>query len=580
MDIDRYPPIRVWPALLLLAVLAGANAVGAQEPAPSTAPKSVEDALGLSHAQRVLIQQSLAALGFDVGSADGIFGVRSRRGIRNWQAARGEITTEYLDAQAAETLLKGASAAALNRQEHAAEEVKKFLAEALTTVPSIEPGFFRHIAYTAIAEGQAKAGDIKGARRSVREALVILRGADLGTSSQADRIRAIAESQAKGGDIHGALDTARSIKADFYRVNALSIIAETQAKAGDAREGIRSIREALAITRRIENETSRAHALVRIATAQAETGDIHGAHRSIGEVLSIVPTISYVDVRARMLAGIAEAQATMGDTRGADRSMSEALSMVRNTNDAFARSVILRYIAEGHANMGDMHGAARPIGEALGNALRIEKGFSRDSELRDIAETQTKAPTSTARCRPPGASREDWIAPPPSARSPKRCPDYARASAWSRSCPGSRTSLPGARASSPRQAGMSGDTSPVRGQGCPRLYGPPRDCKGEFVRASRFSCTLVSGLVGGNLGSRALMESAHASPHLPDGLERAPRGLRLVACRSDLFCHRLQLFLATVGERCAAWNRLVNRSPSPPMPRPPPVPSRDSRVRA
>ena len=48
------------------------------------------------------------------------------------------------------------------------------------------------------------------------------------------------------------------------------------------------------------------------------------------------------------------------------------------------------------------------------------------------------------------------------------------------------------------------------------------------------------------------MESAHASPHLPDGLERAQRGLRLVACRSDLCCHRLHFFLATVGDEAAA----------------------------
>ena len=50
----------------------------------------------------------------------------------------------------------------------------------------------------------------------------------------------------------------------------------------------------------------------------------------------------------------------------------------------------------------------------------------------------------------------------------KDLPDYVRTSSWSHSCPGSRTSLLGARASSPRQARMSGATSPVRGQGCPR----------------------------------------------------------------------------------------------------------------
>ena len=72
--------------------------------------------------------------------------------------------------------------------------------------------------------------------------------------------------------------------------------------------------------------------------------------------------------------------------------------------------------------------------------------------------------------------------------------------------------------------------------------------QGGAVRASRFSCTLVSGLWRGNLGSRALMESAHASPHLPNGLEWARRELRLLACRSDLSCHQLLFSLATVGE--------------------------------
>ena len=68
--------------------------------------------------------------------------------------------------------------------------------------------------------------------------------------------------------------------------------------------------------------------------------------------------------------------------------------------------------------------------------------------------------------------------------------------------------------------------------------------------------TCIRPLEWERLGSRALMESAHASPHLPDGLERAQRGHRLVACRSDLSCHRLHVSLATVGGLAAARNRL------------------------
>ena len=141
------------------------------------------------------------------------------------------------------------------------------------------------------------------------------------------------------------------------------------------------------------------------------------------------------------------------------------------------------------------------------------------------------------------------------APSRKLRPDCARSSARSGGLAKVAVFL-GSRASVPADGARSAAFASLPRAGSPRLYGPPRNCKGEFGRASRFSCTLVSGLWRGNLGSRALMESAHASPHLPDDLERAQRGLRLVACRSDLFCHRLRFFLATVGDLGAAWNRL------------------------
>ena len=68
-------------------------------------PESVETALGLTRADRGLIQSSLAAQGFDPGPADGVFGRRTRTAIGQWQAARGEEPTGYLDAQTARSLL-------------------------------------------------------------------------------------------------------------------------------------------------------------------------------------------------------------------------------------------------------------------------------------------------------------------------------------------------------------------------------------------------------------------------------------------------------------------------------------------
>ena len=70
---------------------------------PITA-ESIETALGLTRADRRLIQSNLAAQGFDPGPADGVFGRRTRAAIGQWQTTRGEEPTGYLNADTAKTL--------------------------------------------------------------------------------------------------------------------------------------------------------------------------------------------------------------------------------------------------------------------------------------------------------------------------------------------------------------------------------------------------------------------------------------------------------------------------------------------
>ena len=66
---------------------------------------ALEAALGLTRADRRVIQSSLAAQGFDPGPADGLFGRRTRAAIGRWQGARGEEQTGYLNAENARLLL-------------------------------------------------------------------------------------------------------------------------------------------------------------------------------------------------------------------------------------------------------------------------------------------------------------------------------------------------------------------------------------------------------------------------------------------------------------------------------------------
>ena len=84
--------------------------------------ESIETALGLTRADRRLIQSSLAAQGFDPGPADGVFGRRTRAAISQWQAARGEEPTGYLNAEAAKSLLALGTKPERDRQAEAEAE--------------------------------------------------------------------------------------------------------------------------------------------------------------------------------------------------------------------------------------------------------------------------------------------------------------------------------------------------------------------------------------------------------------------------------------------------------------------------
>ena len=84
----------VLTALPLVAL--DATDAAAEEAAPQDAPMSRE--------QRIQVQQGLAALGFDPGPADGLFGPKTRAAIWDWQNAKGLEATGFLTREEAEAL--------------------------------------------------------------------------------------------------------------------------------------------------------------------------------------------------------------------------------------------------------------------------------------------------------------------------------------------------------------------------------------------------------------------------------------------------------------------------------------------
>ena len=75
------------------------------------AAAAAEKRLGLSGSDRMRIQRALNAGGFDAGGVDGVFGQRTRKALRAWQASSGYARTGYLTAsQAAELIAAGRGA--------------------------------------------------------------------------------------------------------------------------------------------------------------------------------------------------------------------------------------------------------------------------------------------------------------------------------------------------------------------------------------------------------------------------------------------------------------------------------------
>ena len=65
----------------------------------------LEGQLGLDRAARILVQQGLRALDYEVGAADGLFGPATRQALRAWQTGKGFAGTGYLTREQAETLM-------------------------------------------------------------------------------------------------------------------------------------------------------------------------------------------------------------------------------------------------------------------------------------------------------------------------------------------------------------------------------------------------------------------------------------------------------------------------------------------
>ena len=357
-------------------------------PEPSApAPETVEASLGLERSERRQIQMGLAALGFDPGPADGLFGRRTRTAIGDWQSSQGGSATGHLDAEAAKALMAAAEAAAevAAKKSFSRGAARETLSKALHAVERIQDDFVRASKFALLAEYQSKAGDDRGARRSIDEALAAKSRLDDVHWGHDLLLEYVAGAQAAIGDVQGAFASARRITDEHNRVRALAGIARAQAEAGETGEAARTIGEAMSIAARIGDDSNRSFALVDVASAQAISGDIRGA-------LDTAQTIESIRVHHSIwpLSDIVRAQMERGDAAGAAQSIGTAMRAASRIAEEGDRTNAFADIAAMQAEAGDTIGAANSFNRALQLVQRIADPSERNFALEKIAWTQAE----------------------------------------------------------------------------------------------------------------------------------------------------------------------------------------------
>ena len=451
--LSRYPQGR-------FALLARNRLAALQRPSSTPAPtpeataESLEAELGLERRDRRLIQLGLLAEGFDPGPADGLFGRGTRGAIDRWQASQGEVSTGYLDMDAAKLLLAlgrkrenrgrarreaeekaaddtayaqaksvgtvesyeayliaypsgrhteetrrllakaqerlAATTEAPSQREEALRDAAEALSEALATTQRIGDDFRRVLAFASIAQAQAKAGKFHDAEKSLSEALATAQR--IGDDSPRVLVFAsIAQAQAKAGKFHDAEKSLSEALVTAQRIGDDSQRAPAFAFIAQAQAEAGKFHDALATAQRIGDDPPRALAFVFIAQAQAKAGKFHDAEKSLSEALATAQRIGDDSPRASAFVFIAQAQAKAGNVRDAEKSFSEALATAQRIGDGPLRVFAFAFIAQEQAEAGKFHDAEKSLSEALAAAQRIGPDYADIFVFPVIAAVKAKA---------------------------------------------------------------------------------------------------------------------------------------------------------------------------------------------
>ena len=353
------------------------------------APEMVERSLNLEREDRRQLQIGLAALGFDPGPADGVFGHGTRGAISKWQTSRFAKATGYLNVDEVKILLDTAKTAPHPKpRKDLLQDALKIISMALTAADRIEDSSDRSFAFNQIAIAQAEAGDVRGAERTFMKSLAAAER--LVVEKEWYIFASIAGAQARAGMFREALTTAERIEDPADRGGAFVSIAESLGKTGDVPGSVKLIARAIAIAERLEDVDTRDYIYYSIALAQARVGEFRNA-------LSTAERIKHPSTRHHIFSFIAKEQVNGGDLRGAEKSNSRAMVAAERIEEDLSvlsriKSMAFASIARIESKIGNAQNAAKFFSKAEAIAKLIENSWGeRDFVFNSIAREQAAA---------------------------------------------------------------------------------------------------------------------------------------------------------------------------------------------
>jgi RNA polymerase sigma factor (sigma-70 family) len=250
------------------------------------------------------------------------------------------------------------------------------LKQAAEAAQSVDDPTWRVWVLISIAEAQARAKQKEAPAKTFADALEAVKDVpdrDGFGSVRDHRRRDVAEGQAKAGDIKGALETAEAINQDDARAGARAAVATAQAKAGDFDGAAKTLAT-------IASEVRRGEAARALVAAQIKAGKLKDAER-------IAEGVTHDLSRALVLLALARAHHAAKDRDAAARFLQDALKVITVIEDnpqTDTRAVAEGALAEALADMGD-------VKQARKTAQAIKKAMWKAGALWQVAGVQTRA---------------------------------------------------------------------------------------------------------------------------------------------------------------------------------------------